>query len=68
MQDIIEGRIDAWEKKNLVDIENIVYSDIRLLADCLRVSESRVVEVIEVYITRRNIARTKAGMNGLTRQ
>ncbi len=68
MQDIIEGRIDAWEKKNLVDIENIVYSDIRLLADCLRVSESRVVEVIEVYITRRNVTKAKAGATGLTRQ
>ncbi len=62
--DIIEGHIQAWEKKNATVIENIIYSDIRLLADALRVPESRIVSVIERFITNRNQATTIAFYKG----
>ncbi len=64
MPDIIEGYLQAWEKKNATVIENIVYSDIRLLADVIRVPESRIVTVIECYITKRNQATTIAYYKG----
>ncbi len=64
MPDIIEGYLQFWEKKNATVIENIVYSDIRLLADVLRVPETRIVTVIEHYITKRNQAETIAAYKG----
>ncbi len=65
MPDIIEGYLQFWEKKNGAVIEDIKYSDIRLLADVLRVPESRIIEVIEDYTTKRSQAKMLEEWKGI---
>lgn len=65
MPDIIEGYLQFWEKKNSAVIEDMKYSDIRLLADVLRVPESRIIEVMEDYMTKRSQIKMREEWKGI---